>query len=868
MKKTRIHSLIELIYNPRTGGYDVLRDEWVWWSGPLALAANDPVLEWTNWAFYDDGTESGSVIIGSVNTDPTLDVDTSVPYLFRAGVHETAGNKYTNLNCQFEYNHEGGGWNTVTTTSSVVQVLTSANLIDQDDTTQRITSFDYINVNYGVDNSDGIAGTIADPRNDGFECLWPFQIIGADVDDGDSIELRVKINAGALIPGNQTNPTITVNKPAAATNRVIGSAVDVADVQTRVLAAVRALLASIDVSDSLVRTIEGAGLTLERTLASEVALTDALVQGVLADRRLADDAELYDQLVRTVLTQRTIADALAAPVDSLTREQRLARLALSAVAVVDSVGLAAQFVRALFDQVDPVADALESLVATIFAQTLRSEVAVADALALTFLLSRAVGSSADAADALLRSASFDRRLTEDALEVYDAVNLLVGAAPSLVERFLADNAAVNDAATARLILTRLLASTVAAVDALARDALLVRLLGDNPSVLDALVRALAEPLALRTLGDSIVVSDALVREIVLGEQFVQLILARLQVRAIDVDLVPQPIDADLSGVYDSVEVEDIVMAVENEGGLGLEWTPQTSNTTKHLYSVHGFDDDDLRNVVGGDNDAVTVRTTDGGVTWSPSAYALAEAFEHVHCRSNGTCIAVGWDLTTTGVGARSTTSGQTWVPVTMNSPDDLYGLVYDPVNDAWVASSLNLSAANPYLVRSTDDGQTWVPAANPFTNDIVALATDDAGRIFAGGEGGQNGYSDDGGATWTKNAANVANAVKDVAYDAVSGNVIMVGDAGKIYVSIDRGLTYQEKTNPVSALVTLNGVYANAIGVVIAVGRNEDILRSVDGGETWAVIREIALGTQWYDVFHGGKTWHIVGRSGAIETAP
>jgi|GEM_PF-6179581 len=208
----KIHSLVELIYNPITDKYDTLRDEWEWYKGSIALAGGVPVMEHTDWAFYEDGTESGSAIIGSKNINQTLEVDTI--YLFRAGVHETAGTRKTNLNCQIQYNHNGGGFNAVGASSSVVQTVATANIADGDDTTQRMTSFTYISNNNCFDEVDGVAGGTLDPNNNGAEMLWAIQILSADVADNDSIELKVVLSGGADLDAyNQTNPTITVNEP-------------------------------------------------------------------------------------------------------------------------------------------------------------------------------------------------------------------------------------------------------------------------------------------------------------------------------------------------------------------------------------------------------------------------------------------------------------------------------------------------------------------------------------------------------------------------------------------------------------------------------------------------------------------------------
>lgn len=176
-----------------------------------------PTREWTDWAFYDDGTESGSVIIGAKNTNPTLEVDTI--YFFRAGAEETAGNRWNNAEINFEYNLNGGGWNPVTTASSVVRAVSSINVTDGDDTTQRMTAFTFITNNTAVDDS-GTMNTVADPQNDGFEVLFVFQIQSGDVVDSDSIELRILHSAGSAFDVvNQTNPTVTVSEGGSSTVR-------------------------------------------------------------------------------------------------------------------------------------------------------------------------------------------------------------------------------------------------------------------------------------------------------------------------------------------------------------------------------------------------------------------------------------------------------------------------------------------------------------------------------------------------------------------------------------------------------------------------------------------------------------------------
>jgi hypothetical protein len=186
----------------------IVRQEGYWYDGPLALAGGMAAFDQDSYAFYEDGTESGSTIIGSANNQQTLDVDTN--YQCRILVQETTGNLGSLNNEDFEYNHNSGGWNVVTTTSSVIQAINSANLTNGNDTTQRIGSGTYDTTNGWV-SEDGALTSNSISGNNECEGLLSFQIVGADVSNGDEILIRVS--------GMDTytrNADIDVNKAAAA----------------------------------------------------------------------------------------------------------------------------------------------------------------------------------------------------------------------------------------------------------------------------------------------------------------------------------------------------------------------------------------------------------------------------------------------------------------------------------------------------------------------------------------------------------------------------------------------------------------------------------------------------------------------------
>lgn len=172
-----------------------------------------PVTRGADWAFYADGTESGSVINGTKNVNPTKgDLQNDTIYLFRFGMEETSGNDWNPSDVQLEYDHNAAGPVIVNGSSSVVQSVATGNIADGADTTQRITAFTHQSTNAGFDEVDGaLAGVTLNA--DGFECLFAFQIIGSDVSDNDTIVFHVREVGGGnpdLDSYLQTDPTVTV----------------------------------------------------------------------------------------------------------------------------------------------------------------------------------------------------------------------------------------------------------------------------------------------------------------------------------------------------------------------------------------------------------------------------------------------------------------------------------------------------------------------------------------------------------------------------------------------------------------------------------------------------------------------------------
>lgn len=195
------------------GSGRVVRREGYWYDGLIAEAVTMAAFDQAEYGFYDQGTESGSSLIGALDTPQTLEVDTN--YQLRITVQNTAAGSGGTGGVTWQYNHNGGGFTAISTTSSVIQQVDDADLTDGDDTTQRQNGTGtFMTPNSWVVEA-GTMPNLGFDASANSEGLLSFQIIGADVADEDTItfELTAMDSIGIT-------PSLTVNKAAGAPRRI------------------------------------------------------------------------------------------------------------------------------------------------------------------------------------------------------------------------------------------------------------------------------------------------------------------------------------------------------------------------------------------------------------------------------------------------------------------------------------------------------------------------------------------------------------------------------------------------------------------------------------------------------------------------
>jgi hypothetical protein len=194
----------------------------------------------------------------------------------------------------FAYSYKGGAYTAISTTSSYIKAIASgdAGFNQDDDTTQQLTSGGFDTTNACCSETGECGGTTCDPPQDGYlEAELCFQIVSADVANGDTIDIRCydKLISVPLAQYDQT-PRITVLKVSIVSlegNIDAQSAVDTASLAKSVTVKLERLQATGDILGDHVLTrtnitlkhlapLEAVGIIHEPTVTATVGLAGSI----------------------------------------------------------------------------------------------------------------------------------------------------------------------------------------------------------------------------------------------------------------------------------------------------------------------------------------------------------------------------------------------------------------------------------------------------------------------------------------------------------------------------------------------------------------------------------------------------------------
>jgi photosystem II stability/assembly factor-like uncharacterized protein len=198
----------------------------------------------------------------------------------------------------------------------------------------------------------------------------------------------------------------------------------------------------------------------------------------------------------------------------------------------------------------------------------------------------------------------------------------------------------------------------------------------------------------------------------------------------------------------------------------------------------------------------------------------------------------------------SSNAGDTWDSPATGTDEPLYAVAFGPGDEVWAAGRAGV------VLRSGDSGRSWMRRPTPFARHVFGLFASDKDTVLAVGDFGLQLRTVDGGNRWT-----CIPRVQDV----ILGRLTRAGPTDAIGVGEFGTIERLAKGVPPAVRGKLSGVpedtyvydaWMDAEGKVgVAVGLTGTILRSTDGGASWAKVQ--TKFTQ--DLFGvGGSGTHVV----------
>ena len=294
---------------------------------------------------------------------------------------------------------------------------------------------------------------------------------------------------------------------------------------------------------------------------------------------------------------------------------------------------------------------------------------------------------------------------------------------------------------------------------------------------------------------------------------------------------------------------------------GVTWVERASGTTKNLLGVSCFGTDIA--IAVGQTETI-VRTTDGGVTWTPAttvAPIQAKNYYAIKMVSEKKAWLVGAGfpfLNLKSVFAWTDDGGDNWTLYLPN--EEIYGNMWDI---HFASETHGIAVGNGGVVMRTTNGTDWelAPIAFGFEPRSVSVVEDtiwvNRQEIIYKSEDFAN--------SWTL----LGNMNKEFLYDISAvdeGHAIAVGFNGAKLETSDGGYTW--KSGYIVADNTINrldGIYFlnSTTGWVVGVGGF--VAKTEDAGATWRLVNN-GIGDIWFrDVwFVNDSTGWVVGRFGTV----
>jgi photosystem II stability/assembly factor-like uncharacterized protein len=237
-------------------------------------------------------------------------------------------------------------------------------------------------------------------------------------------------------------------------------------------------------------------------------------------------------------------------------------------------------------------------------------------------------------------------------------------------------------------------------------------------------------------------------------------------------------------LFDMCMLNSQLGIVAGDGGLvarttdgGVSWTPSASSTPGQLVAV-ALADSSI-GAVGGSN--ILFNTTDGGITWSTPTFPVLSSIRGIAFNKKGIGIAVGANAI-----RRSTDGGKSWSTITPPGSPTLSRVSFLDSNRVVAVGS------GTVVIGSTDAGQSWTPIRPSSSGLLSDLCVASTARVIAAGTKSSQGFilqSSDAGTTWDSVVVSQVSQLVAVSYFTVDSGYALASNR-KLLETVDGGLTW------------------------------------------------------------------------------
>jgi photosystem II stability/assembly factor-like uncharacterized protein len=270
---------------------------------------------------------------------------------------------------------------------------------------------------------------------------------------------------------------------------------------------------------------------------------------------------------------------------------------------------------------------------------------------------------------------------------------------------------------------------------------------------------------------------------------------------------------------------------------GQSWQIQSSPTRKALYTVR-FTGLSTGWITG--SSGTLLHTADGGKTWNSHALDTSEHLFASHWLDKNH----GWLAGTRGVTFRTVDGGRSWTKLVIPGDYSLSAITFTDRLRGWLAGEFGA------IFRSEDGGASWTKQKSPVevsfdsgaSQNLFTLLFTGPSRGYAFGlDGIVLQMQDNSGWKIARQRENNHGAAASHLFAAAAfqGRILAVGERGTL-VQADEEAGWRAVPLDIPRL-SLNAITFGADGLGIIAGNRGLVLRTLDGGETWARLRPTVM---------------------------